>query len=134
MKLLRLSFLPRSTDFGLLLLRLALGLTMLLNHGWGKLTSFSQKSGSFPDPLGMGSQLSMGLAVFAEVVCAALLVVGFLTRFAALNLAITMAVAFFAVHKMVLTGEHSGELALVYLAGFVTLLFTGSGKFAFERD
>ena len=134
MKLLRLSFLPQSTDLGLLALRLLLGLTMLINHGWSKMTGFSALSSKFPDPLGIGSQLSLGLAVFAEVVCAALLVVGFLTRFAALNLLITMGVAFFVVHSAKLSGEGSGEMAFVYMAGFFALLMAGGGKFAFERD
>jgi putative oxidoreductase len=134
MKFLRLSFIPKSTDFALLLLRLGLGLSMLLLHGWDKLVNFSSKSGGFPDPLGIGSSLSLGLAVFAEVFCAALLIVGFLTRFAALNLVVTMGVAFFMVHKGALSGAGSGEMALLYMIGFLALLFAGSGKFAFERE
>jgi putative oxidoreductase len=123
-----------SLDLSLLLLRLWLGLSMLLLHGWSKLTGFSALSSKFPDPVGIGSTASLGLAVFAEVGCAALLIVGFLTRFAALSLAITMAVAFFLQHKMQLTGKESGELAFIYMAGFLAILFAGSGKFAFERE
>jgi putative oxidoreductase len=134
MNFLRLSFIPKSADFALLLLRLWLGLSMLLLHGWGKLTDFSAKAAKFADPIGIGSHASLGLAVFAEVGCAALLIVGFLTRFAALSLAITMAVAFFLVHKSALSGAQSGELAFIYLAGFLALVFAGGGKFAFERE
>ncbi len=134
MKFLRLSFLPQSPDLALLLLRLWLGLSMLLLHGKGKLTGFSAMADKFPDPLGVGSQISLGMAVFAEVVCSALLVVGFLTRFAALMLAVTMAVAYFIQHKMALSGAGSGELAFIYLAGFLAILFAGGGKFAFERE
>lgn len=134
MKFLRLSFIPQSPDLALLLLRLWLGLSMLLLHGWAKLSNFSSLSGKFPDPIGVGSQISLSMAVFAEVGCAALLIVGFLTRFAALMLAVTMAVAFFLQHKMALSGPSSGELAFIYLAGFIALVFAGGGKFAFERD
>lgn len=134
MKFLRLSFIPLSSDLALLLLRLWLGLSMLLLHGWDKLTGFSAKAGKFPDPIGIGSTASLSLAIFAEVGCAALLIVGFLTRFAALNLAITMGVAFFIQHKMQLTGQNNGELAFIYMAGFLAILFAGSGKFAFERE
>jgi len=74
------------------------------------------------------------LVVFAEVACSALLIVGFLTRFAALTLAITMGVAFFIQHRSSFVGEGSGELAFLYLAGYVTLFFGGGGKFAFEKD
>jgi putative oxidoreductase len=133
-KLLQLNFLPSSADLGLLVLRLWLGLSLLILHGWAKLTGFSGMAGKFPDPLGVGSTASLGLAVFAEVVCAALLALGLFTRFAAVGLIITMAVAFFAVHKGSLRpGPGSGEMAYIYLAGFVTLFLAGAGRFSFDR-
>lgn len=85
-------------DFGLLALRLYAGGTMCLMHGWGKLTSFPDKADSFPDPFGFGSPVSLGLAVFAEVVCAALVVAGAFTRLAVVPLIVTMAVAGFVIH------------------------------------
>lgn len=133
LKLLHLSFLPKSASFGLLILRLSVGLSMLLLHGRGKLMNFSATAEKFPALFGMSSTVNAGLAVFAEVFCSALLILGLFTRFAALMLAITMSTAFFMVHKMALTGEHSGELALVYLFAYVTLLFTGAGKFSIDR-
>jgi putative oxidoreductase len=133
MKFLRLSFIPQSTDLALLLLRLSLGLSMLVLHGWPKLQGFSKLAKSFSDPLGIGSQFSLGLTLFAEVGCSALLIVGFLTRFASLTLAICMAVAFFLVHGGVFAGEQGGEKAFLYLAGYLAILFAGSGKFAFEK-
>ena len=45
-----------------------------------------------------------------------------------------MGVAFFVVHQMVLVGEKSGELALIYLAGYLALLFTGAGKLSVDRE
>ena len=50
----------------LLALRILFGV-LLLSHGIQKWTNFSAMSESFPDPLGVGSTLSLGLAVFAEV-------------------------------------------------------------------
>jgi putative oxidoreductase len=133
-KLLRFDFLPTSTDVGLLLLRLWLGLSLLLLHGWGKLTGFSEMSGKFPDPLGVGSTASLALTVFGEVVCGLLLALGLVTRFAALVLIVTMGVAFLLVHKASLKmGPGSGELAYVYLAGFVTLFVTGPGRFSLDQ-
>jgi putative oxidoreductase len=131
-KLLRMDFVPGSVDLGLLALRLWLGLTMLLNHGLEKLTHFHEKAGSFPDPLGIGSTASLGLAVFAEVVAAALLAAGLFTRFAALVLTINLTVAFLMVHKLALSGAHSGELAFVYLAGFVALFLAGGGRYSMD--
>lgn len=134
MKILRLSFIPVSADFALMMLRIWLGLSMLVLHGWGKLEGFSAKAGRFPDPIGIGSTPSLALVVFAEVFCSVLLMAGFLTRFAALVLAVTMGVAFFIQHEMQLSGPGSGEMAFLYLGGYLTILFAGAGRFAFERD
>lgn len=130
LKLLRLSFIPQSTDLGLLILRCSLGFPMLLLHGWAKFQNFNTLAPKFLPLFGLPSSVSLGLAIFAEVVCSVLLILGLFTRFAALNLAITMSVAFFIAHKGAFTGEKPGELAFIYLAGFVTLLFAGGGKFA----
>ena len=133
LRFLRLDFIPHSADLGLLVLRLWLGLSLLVLHGWPKLSTFSAKSSKFPDPLGIGSTQSLALATFAEVVCALLIVIGLFTRLASLTLAITMAVAFAIVHKMVLaSGPGSGELAWVYLAGFVVLFLAGAGRFSID--
>ncbi|MBL9133829.1 MAG: DoxX family protein [Verrucomicrobiaceae bacterium] len=134
LKLLNLSFLPKSADFGLLILRVALGFSMLLLHGRGKLLNFSSTVEKFPAVLGIPSNIGLGVAVFAEVLCSALLIAGFLTRFAALMLSAVMGGAFFFVHKSALVGEQSGELAMVYLVAYVTLLFTGAGKYSVDRS
>jgi putative oxidoreductase len=129
----QLNFFPRSADLALLALRIWLGLTMLLNHGRGKLMGFGQMSGSFSDPLGVGPTTSLSLAIFAEVVCGALLAMGFLTRFAALVLVILVGVAFFLVHGRALSGPNSGELAFVYMAGFFAIFLAGPGRFSIDR-
>ncbi len=133
LKLLKLSFLPKSPDYGLLILRVALGFSMLLLHGRGKMLNFSATAEKFPALFGMPSNVNVGLAIFAEVVCSTLLIAGLFTRLAALILAITMGTAFFFVHKSALVGPASGELAMVYLIAYVTLLFTGAGKFSVDR-
>lgn len=132
LRLLQLDFLPRSADAALLVLRLWLGLSMVTLHGWSKLTGFSAMSGKFPDPLGVGSPMSLAMAVVGEVVCAVLVALGLFTRGAAAVLAITMATAFFLVHKGALSGPTSGELAFIYLAGWVALLIAGAGRFSFD--
>jgi putative oxidoreductase len=133
LRVVRLEFLPWMPDVGLLVLRVWLGLTMLFVHGLDKLLTFSAKVDGFPDPIGLGSGVSLGLAVLAEVVCAGLLVVGLLSRLAAFLLAVTMTVAFFVVHKASLEfGPDSGELAFVYLAGFVALILAGPGRWALD--
>lgn len=116
----------------LLVFRLWLGLTVLLNHGMGKLKGFSDMSSSFADPFGIGPAPSLALVVFAEVFASGLLVLGLASRFAALVLGINMAVAFFMAHKGALSGQHSGELPFIYLAGYVLLLVAGPGKLSLD--
>jgi putative oxidoreductase len=61
------------------------------------------------------------------------LIAGLVTRFGALVLTINMSVAFFMAHKAALSGEHSGELAFIYLAAYVTLLFAGAGRISLDK-
>lgn len=115
---------------GLLLVRITFGGFMLFGHGWGKLMSFGDTATQFPDPLGIGNELSMASAIFCEVVCSALVVLGLATRVAVLPLVFTMVVAAFVVHG----GDPfaTKELALVYLSGFALLFFTGPGCFSVD--
>jgi putative oxidoreductase len=120
------------TSMALLVARLWFGLAMLFNHGLDKLAHFSDIVGSFPDPLGLGQEASLVLVVFAEVLGSLLLAVGLLTRVAAAVLVIDMFVAFLMVHKTALTGPHNGELAFLYLAGYVVLVIAGGGLFSLD--
>jgi len=119
-----------SIDLGLLLLRLASGGAML-SHGWPKLQKALSGATEFADPIGIGPELSLYLAIFAEFVCALLIIIGFAHRLALIPLIITMLVAFFVVH----TSDPFGtkELPFLFLSIFGTLFFTGPGKYAADR-
>jgi len=114
---------------GLLILRVSFGCLMLV-HGFQKVGKFSELSDKFPDPLGMGSQMSLISAIGSEVGCSILLIVGLATRFAAMPLAFTMIIACFVVHAN--DPWQKQELAAVYLAVYVCLIFTGGGKFSLD--
>lgn len=117
-------------NIGLLLLRLVCGLTMLIAHGWPKLMDFTVRKDTFPDPLGVSSPVSLALTVFAEVVCALLITAGVFTRWVAIPLFITMAVAFFVIHG---ADPFKGkELAFVYMGMYGVLAFTGSGAYSVD--
>ena len=118
------------TGFGLLVLRLWLGLAMFFNHGLNKLTHFSDMAAKFPNPLGIGVTPGLALVTFAETAGAVLLAFGLLTRFAALTLVIDLGVAVLLVHK---AASGAGELAFIYLAGYVALLISGGGKFSMDK-
>jgi putative oxidoreductase len=134
MKFLQLNFIPRSTDLALLVMRIWFGGSLLWLHGLGKLTGFSSRMEKFPDFFGIGSPATLGLAVFGEVVCSLLLVLGLFTRVAALFSGTTMFVAFWFAHGAKLTGPGNGELAFVYLAAFVTLFIAGGGRHSLDAS
>ncbi|MCB0720560.1 MAG: DoxX family protein [Bacteroidetes bacterium] len=116
---------------GLLVLRVGVGLAMIYGHGWGKLMNFTDLYDRFPDPIGLGSGLSLGLVTFAEVFCAALLIVGLFSRVAVIPLIIDMAVAFFIVHGGQAFDQK--EPSLLFLISFVTLLITGPGWYSLDN-
>jgi putative oxidoreductase len=117
--------------WALFVLRVSVGAFMLLGHGWGKLMSFAERAGSFPDPLGVGSAASLSMAVFAEVFCAAALILGLATRWATVPLIVTMVVAAFVIHADDPWAKQ--EFALLYLIPFVALLIGGSGRAAVDN-
>lgn len=121
-------------DAGLLFARVSVGLLMIIEHGWPKLANFSQRAESFPDPLGVGSQLSLTMAVGAEVFASILLILGLFTRAAALPLIITMAVIVFLVQGGNPFAEfRSRELALVFGFFYMMFLLTGPGRFSLDH-
>jgi putative oxidoreductase len=113
-----------------LLLRLTFGLLICINHGFQKLMHFSNQASIFFDPFHIGHKWSLILVLFAEVACALLLVLGLLTRFAALVLVIEMAVAAFLFHKGQSLANH--EPALLYLTAFFSILMVGPGRISVD--
>jgi putative oxidoreductase len=119
-------------DWGLLWLRVA-GAGMMLVHGIDKLQGFTATAISFEElrPLGMPGPMAAALAVFAELGCALLLVIGLKTRWAALPLVVTMAVAAFQVHWA--DGFLGMEKALVYGVVYGALALTGAGRCSLDH-
>lgn len=117
-------------DFAILLLRLGFGSLMAV-HGWGKLGDLMNGGKIEFYDIGIGETASLALAVFGELVCAALLTLGLFTRFALVALVITMLVAVFGAHKGEILGD--GEHAFLYLVAYVALLITGPGKFSADK-
>lgn len=116
----------------LLLLRLAFGLSMFLFHGWGKCEKLlSGGPISFLDPIGWGSTISLGMTVFAEGLCAMLIAIGLLTRWATLPLIITMAVAVFVIHAGDPWGDR--ELGLLYMVSYLAIAVLGPGTYSVDH-
>jgi len=118
-------------DISLLLLRVTFGGLMLINHGWGKMMKFfGDDPIKFADPIGVGETASLALAVFAEVICAVLIVMGFLTRWAVIPLIITMLVAVFIVH--ISDPFKKMEMGILYLIPYVVIWMNGAGKYSID--
>jgi putative oxidoreductase len=122
-------------DIGLLMMRILFGGLMAFGHGLPKLQGYANMSGGFPDPLGIGTVNSLNGAIFSELVCGLLILIGLGTRVAAIPAAFAMFIAAFVVHAQgpfFLPGDGAKEPAFLYLAGYLILMVTGSGKFSVD--
>jgi len=134
MNALKRIFIKKPSELGynltLLIARLGFG-GMMLTHGWPKFVNYQERSSTFSDPLGLGNELSMAMAIFSELICAALLMLGFASRLVLIPLMFTMFVAGFIVHMD--DPFSRKELALVYLVAFFVLFVTGPGKYSMDH-
>jgi len=129
-KILSVNKAATTTDIALLVARIGIAVLML-THGIPKMMMlFSGTPVQFPTVMGMSAELSLGFAVFSEVICSVLILAGFATRLAAIPLIITMLVAVGIIHAADPFGKQ--EPGLQYLLVYVVLLFAGSGKFSID--
>lgn len=113
-----------------LLIRLGAG-GMMLTHGIPKIGRlFGEGPVKFADPFGLGPEISLSLAILAEVVCAILVIVGFKTRIATIPLMLTMLTAAFYAHWNDPFGKK--ELPLLFCLVFLAILVMGPGKYALD--
>ena len=102
----------------------------MLSHGLSKIESFVELSATFPNPLGIGSEASLVLSIFAEVACSFLLLIGLFTRLAAFTLVINMMVATMLV--MSGNGFSAHELGAIYLAVYLSITVLGGGFYSLD--
>ncbi|EKN45915.1 DoxX family protein, partial [Pseudomonas viridiflava UASWS0038] len=77
--------------WGLLFMRVSVSLLLLHVHGLPKLMHWSVEVQRIEDPFGLGGTLTLGLAVFAEVICPVLLILGVWARLACLPILAVLA-------------------------------------------
>ncbi|HRD56929.1 MAG TPA: DoxX family protein [Ferruginibacter sp.] len=128
-KLTSTSYTTGAFNAGVLILRLGLG-GLMMKHGYGKLANFAQYKSQFMNFMGIGQTASLSLAIFAEFFCALFILIGLFTRLATIPLIVTMCVALFKAHNADIFGE--GEMATLYLTGYVALLLIGPGKISVD--
>ncbi|PSL07278.1 DoxX family protein [Cecembia rubra] len=120
----------KKLDFGLLLLRLFFALPLTIRHGWPTLFQWWKGEISYPDPLGLGENLTMLIMGSIEAFCATFVVLGLFTRISAFFVAAGFTVAVLVVHGTDTFAVK--ELAYMYMAGFWSVFFLGSGKYALD--
>lgn len=124
-------FNPRSlnTNVAALLLRIVFG-GMFVHYGYGKLVNYDAILPVFGDIIGIGSQLSFNLVIFAELFCGLFILLGFVTRFSVIPVFITMIVAYFVAHAN--DPFDAKQIAFVYLVLCPVVFVLGSGKYSVD--
>lgn len=117
-------------DTALLLVRITVS-CLIMTHGLQKLTMLlGPDPVDFPDPIGLGAVTSLLLAIFAEVVCSFLIILGVATKLSCIPLIVTMLIIIFNVHHT--DPFEAKELPVLYLLVFVVFFVTGAGKFSVD--
>ena len=129
-KFLQLSFIPKSTDFGLLLLRVWLGLSLFVLHGIEKVFGFSDMLAHAPDPIHIGALPSLMYATLSDGICSILVMLGLFTRISSLIIAINVFVVFAFMRGFSFAGN--GQLVYVYLGGYLAIFAAGAGKYSID--
>jgi putative oxidoreductase len=128
-KLLSVSYRDWAFNCAMLLIRLTAG-ALIIPHGYDKLMHFATKKHTFMNFMGLGSNVSLSLVIFAEVFCAALVALGLFTRLAVIPLIITMCVVVFKVNHGGVFGNDSEPV--LFLGGFLALLLCGPGRISVD--
>ena len=119
-----------NTDLATLLLRLIFG-GLFVYYGYFKIASYNQILPMFGDIIGIGSNLSFNLVIFAELICGFLVLIGFMTRIAVIPVFITMIVAYFIAHEK--DTFQVKQIAFVYLLLSIVVFILGSGKYSLDK-
>ena len=112
----------------ILALRIFFGI-LFFTHGLDKMINCNELSYSFPSIFGLGSYMSLMIAIFTEFACSLFLISGLLVRITVIPMIAAMAVAFFDVHDAMMP---EGELSLIYLIVFIIIYLTGPGRISLD--
>ncbi|MCF5547491.1 DoxX family protein [Pseudomonas salomonii] len=118
----------KSQALGLLFLRVSASLFLLWVHGLPKLIHYSQQLTLIEDPFHLGANVTLCLAIGAEVVCPLLIIAGVWVRLACLPILAVLLVALLVVHPEWSLFE--GQFGWLLLILFSSILIAGPGRLA----
>lgn len=121
---------PLAIDVALLVTRLLAALLMM-QYGWEKFSNYSAWSADFPDPLSVGSAVSLALCIFAELFCSIFLAAGLFTRAALIPLIFNMIVVVLVIHSQ--DDWRTREHPFIFLILYLILFLSGPGKYSLDN-
>ena len=123
-----------NSDIGLLALRIFIGARIIYGSfdniiSWDKMMEFAifLKANNFVTPV-----FCAVLSVYAQFICACLILIGYKTRLAAAILVFNFIVAIIGVHLKDSIEGMTPALAMLFIS--IALLFLGGGKWAVEKQ
>ena len=125
--------LPQKNRINAILLgfRTLVALAMIRIHGIKKVKDIEGEIANIPDPLGFGGEFTAFMAIFTNIVLAAFVGLGFLTRLSAIGiLAVTLS-GLFLVHWN--DPWLVKDSPLMYSLAFFLILIIGPGKYSLDH-
>ncbi|HTQ66684.1 MAG TPA: DoxX family protein [Puia sp.] len=129
-KLLSTTYTNTGFNLATFVLRISLAFNMVYNHGLAKIKNFSEWQHDFYDPLHIGHKSSLIVVIFLEAFVSLFLLLGIFSRIAALLLVLEMCVIAFMYQRGQPLIRY--ENALLFLSGFLCILFIGPGKLSVD--
>jgi putative oxidoreductase len=111
------------------------GVSLLLKHGLMKVLHFSSMASHSLDPIHLGVVPSLIFALISDFVCSLLIIVGLVTRLAAIIMFVNISVARAFVEHFAFFGRNGdrGELIALYLGAMVAIFQAGPGRYSIDH-
>ena len=127
------------TNMARLFIRLFVGI-MLLQFGIRHLINYHSMAMTFPDVMGMGHELSLGVMIAIELICSLFIMAGFLTRLSTIPPIIAMVIAEHYILNNLLpdtviysiSSTQPGYLPLMFIGIYLFILLAGPGKISLD--
>lgn len=124
-------FPTRSLALGLLFMRVSAALLMFKLHGLPKLLNWSNELQNIDDPLGLGPHITLLAALFAQILCPLLIILGIATRLACVPILFLLLVALLVVHPD--WSLEQGQFGWLFIVLFASIALTGPGPWVIKQ-